>query len=110
VAFDSLGHHPWLLQLVLRHLLRLDAQVRSPHLAFAQQDRCRNLPAGYDRTVYPASSAGSRITPCGDAFTAFGDSTNRVAAGSDLEALVAYFAARSPVSPPAGRRVVRLDP
>jgi hypothetical protein len=27
-----------------------------------------------------------------------------------VEALVAYFAARSPVSPPSGRRVVRLDP
>jgi 5'-nucleotidase len=45
----------------------------------------------------------------GDAFTAFGEHTNRVAVGSDLDALVAYFMARSPVSPPAEPRVLRLD-
>jgi 5'-nucleotidase len=66
-----------------------------------------------DRPVAPADrvrlAASDFLIDGGDAFTVFGTSTNRVAAGSDLEALVAYFAARSPVSPPAGRRVVRLD-
>jgi 5'-nucleotidase len=46
----------------------------------------------------------------GDAFTAFAEGTNRVTLGSDLDALVDYFRARSPISPPTERRVVRLDP
>jgi 5'-nucleotidase len=67
-----------------------------------------------NRPVAPSDrvrvAASDFLIDGGDAFTAFSDSTNRVAVGSDLDALVAYFMARSPVSPPAGPRVVRLDP
>ncbi|HET9012757.1 MAG TPA: 5'-nucleotidase, partial [Gemmatimonadaceae bacterium] len=55
-------------------------------------------------------AASDFLVDGGDAFAAFATGTNRVAVGSDLNALVAYFAARSPVSPPIGRRVVQLDP
>ena len=39
----------------------------------------------------------------GDAFTVFREGTNRVGGGDDLEALIAYLGANSPVAPPADR-------
>ena len=45
----------------------------------------------------------------GDAFTVFGESTDRVAGGADIAALVDYFKARSPVSPPPQNRIERMD-
>jgi 5'-nucleotidase len=67
-----------------------------------------------DRPVAPTDrvrvAASDFLIDGGDAFPAFALGTNRVAVGSDLDALVAYFAARSPISPPTGQRVVRLDP
>jgi 5'-nucleotidase len=67
-----------------------------------------------NRPVAPADSmrvaASDFLIDGGDSFTAFAESTNRVAVGSDLDALVAYFGARSPVAAATERRVVRLDP
>ena len=45
----------------------------------------------------------------GDAFTVFAESTDRVAVGADLEALVEYFKTRSPIASPVQNRIVRTD-
>ena len=45
----------------------------------------------------------------GDAFTVFGESTDRVVGVADIAALVDYFKARSPVSPPPQNRIERTD-
>ena len=45
----------------------------------------------------------------GDAFTVFSESTDRVQGVSDIAALVDYFKARSPVSPPPQNRIERID-
>jgi hypothetical protein len=39
----------------------------------------------------------------GDAFTVFTEGTNRVGGGDDLQALIDYLEANSPVAPPADR-------
>ena len=39
----------------------------------------------------------------GDAFTAFTGATEKVAAGEDLDALVAYFGAHLDLTPPGSR-------
>ena len=45
----------------------------------------------------------------GDALTVFGEGTERLAGGTDIEALVDYFKARSPVLPPPLDRIIRID-
>lgn len=44
----------------------------------------------------------------GDGFSVFKEGTNRVAAMSDIDALIAYFKVHSPVAPSANR-IVRID-
>jgi 5'-nucleotidase len=45
----------------------------------------------------------------GDGFTAFLQGTNRVVGMKDIDALVEYFKARSPVKPGTQNRIVRMD-
>jgi 5'-nucleotidase len=45
----------------------------------------------------------------GDGFTTFTEGADAVLCGTDLDALVAYLAERSPVSLPAGGRITRVD-
>lgn len=45
----------------------------------------------------------------GDALTVLREGTNKVVAGTDIGALVAYFKARSPVAPGPQNRIVRTD-
>jgi 5'-nucleotidase len=80
-------------------------------------------PAG--RRVDPESIAidGRRIAPTdrvrvatsdylaggGDAFSVFTEGTDRVVGPADIDALVAYFKAHSPVAPGPQNRIVRVD-
>ena len=45
----------------------------------------------------------------GDGFTVFAEGTDRLATGDDIVALVDYFKARSPITPPPQNRIVRID-
>ena len=45
----------------------------------------------------------------GDGFSVFGEGTDRQAVIGDVEALVEYFRARSPIAAPARDRIVRID-
>ena len=45
----------------------------------------------------------------GDGFSVFGEGTDRQAVIGDVEALVEYFRARSPIASPARDRIVRID-
>jgi 5'-nucleotidase len=45
----------------------------------------------------------------GDGFTVFAESTDPLSIVGDIEALVDYFKARSPISPPRENRIVRTD-
>jgi 5'-nucleotidase len=65
------------------------------------------------RAVGPADrvrvAASDFLAAGGDAFSAFAEGTNRVVLTTDIDALVEYFKARSPVSPPPLNRIVRVD-
>jgi 5'-nucleotidase len=83
----------------------------------------RNAPAGH--RVDPASLmiGGRRIAPTdrlrvaasdflvagGNGFTVFREGTDRVAGDADIDALVAYVKAHSPVAPGPQNRIVRTD-
>ena len=45
----------------------------------------------------------------GDGFTVFSEGTDRISIVGDISALVDYFKARSPVTPPPQTRIVRVD-
>ena len=45
----------------------------------------------------------------GDGLTVFSESTDRMVSITDIEALIEYFRARSPVALPAENRIVRTD-
>lgn len=53
-------------------------------------------------------AANDFIAGGADGFSVLKEGTNKIASISDIDALVAYFKARSPVAPPSGR-VVRID-
>jgi 2',3'-cyclic-nucleotide 2'-phosphodiesterase (5'-nucleotidase family) len=54
-------------------------------------------------------AASDLLVDGGDGFTVFGESTDRLAIVADIAALVEYFKARSPISPPRQDRIVRTD-
>jgi 5'-nucleotidase len=54
-------------------------------------------------------AANNFLIDGGDGFTAFQDGMSRLNGGLDLDALVAYFAAHSPVRPGPQNRIVRID-
>jgi 5'-nucleotidase len=80
-------------------------------------------PAGRHVEADSISIDGRRIAPTdrirvaasdflvdgGDGFRVFGEGTNRVAGVVDVDALVAYFKARSPIAPGPQNRIVRTD-
>ena len=45
----------------------------------------------------------------GGGYPALGDGTDRLVGSADIDALVAYFKARSPIGPPPQNRIVRID-
>ncbi len=53
-------------------------------------------------TTYKVTT-NSFLADGGDAFTVFREGTNRIGGGDDLDALIAYLGANSPVAAPAGR-------
>jgi 5'-nucleotidase len=54
-------------------------------------------------------SASDFLVGGGNAFTVFGEGTNKVVSGTDIDALVGYFKAHSPVAPGPRNRIVRTD-
>jgi 5'-nucleotidase len=67
----------------------------------------------HGRRVAPAErlrvTASDFLVGGGDGFSVFTEGTNRVVSIADIDALVAYFNARSPVAPPLQNRIARTD-
>ena len=65
------------------------------------------------RRVAPAErlrvTASDFLVGGGDGFSVFTEGTNKVVSITDIDALVAYFNARSPIAPPPQNRIVRTD-
>jgi 5'-nucleotidase len=54
-------------------------------------------------------TASDFLTGGGDAFKVFTEGTNKVVSATDIDALVEYFKARSPLVPPSPNRIVRVE-
>ena len=81
--------------------LAFDYSAAAPFGSRVTDERLNGIPL--DPAATYKVTTNSFLADGGDAFTVFREGTNRIGGGDDLEALIDYLGANSPVDPPADR-------